>query len=156
MNKKTGKKTISLVEFKAWLDGVEELHDSKWCPDAAQWKLIRNKIKSIDSSHTIVTTNSAPEMSAKTQHEVTTSIATKQPRRNPVNLLSAPPPPVPGGVPSGQIVGSGAAAAMSTPTMPTVEMTEAAKAAMSGRLPPQPPPGTISAAAVPSVPKSFV
>lgn len=40
-------KEVTLVEFKAWLEGVEELQPKNWCPDATQWKLIRNKIKNI-------------------------------------------------------------------------------------------------------------
>lgn len=44
-NKKT--KQITLAEFRAWLEGVEELQPKSWVPDATQWKLIRNKIKCI-------------------------------------------------------------------------------------------------------------
>lgn len=44
-NRKT--KKITLAEFRAWLEGVEELQPKSWVPDAAQWKLIRNKIKCI-------------------------------------------------------------------------------------------------------------
>ncbi len=53
-NKKTRttRKKISLSEFKAWLEGVEELHPSDWSPDKDQWKLIRNKIKNIIEDQT--------------------------------------------------------------------------------------------------------
>lgn len=43
---KRGKK-ISLREFRAWLQGVEELQPEDWHPDHEQWKKIRNKIDNI-------------------------------------------------------------------------------------------------------------
>lgn len=42
-----GKKKMTLIQFQAWLEGVEEMHPEDWCPTADQWKLIRNKIKTI-------------------------------------------------------------------------------------------------------------
>ena len=44
--KKTVKK-YSLAEFKAWLEGVEEIQPNDWVPDANQWKMIREKIGAI-------------------------------------------------------------------------------------------------------------
>lgn len=42
------KPTITTVkEFKAWLEGIEQVQDKKWVPNAKQWKLIRDKINSI-------------------------------------------------------------------------------------------------------------
>jgi hypothetical protein len=46
------KKEISLIEFRAWLEGVEELQPSDWAPDATQWKLIRDKINKVVESTT--------------------------------------------------------------------------------------------------------
>ena len=43
------KKKVTLAEFHAWLEGVEEMHADDWCPDANQWKVIRNKIKTIEA-----------------------------------------------------------------------------------------------------------
>lgn len=43
----TKTKTVTLSEFKAWLEGIEELQPKNWSPDKNQWKLIRNKIHSI-------------------------------------------------------------------------------------------------------------
>lgn len=40
-------KTISLKEFKMWLEGVEEMQADGWVPDARQWQRIRDKIDSI-------------------------------------------------------------------------------------------------------------
>jgi hypothetical protein len=44
---KRTKKIVQLSEFRAWLEGVEELQDKSWHPDAKQWKLIRRKIDSV-------------------------------------------------------------------------------------------------------------
>lgn len=40
-------KDITLAEFKAWLEGVEELQAKDWAPDKTQWKRIRSKINCI-------------------------------------------------------------------------------------------------------------
>lgn len=47
MAKRKVKKEVSLNEFHAWLEGVEELQAANWTPDARQWKLIRDKINCI-------------------------------------------------------------------------------------------------------------
>lgn len=44
-NKKT---RISLKEFRAWLDGVEDLQPEEWAPTKDQWEKIRQKIDLID------------------------------------------------------------------------------------------------------------
>jgi len=44
--KKKNKK-ITLSEFRAWLEGVEELQLDDWSPTNDQWALIRNKINNI-------------------------------------------------------------------------------------------------------------
>ena len=41
-------KTISIKEFKMWLEGVEEMQEENWTPDARQWKRIREKIEQIE------------------------------------------------------------------------------------------------------------
>jgi len=41
------KKKISLAEFRAWLEGVEELQPMDWSPSLDQWQLTRNKINLI-------------------------------------------------------------------------------------------------------------
>ena len=40
-------KPISLLEFKAWLEGIEEMQADDWTPDLTQWTTIRHKINSI-------------------------------------------------------------------------------------------------------------
>ena len=41
------KKQVTLSQFNAWLEGIEELQETNWSPDAKQWKTIRNRIKCI-------------------------------------------------------------------------------------------------------------
>lgn len=48
--KKKTQKTSTLVEFRAWLEGVEEMQGDDWVPTTEQWKRIRNKIDSIEDS----------------------------------------------------------------------------------------------------------
>lgn len=42
--------TISLAEFKAWLQGVEEMQDADWAPTLVQWRRIRAKFMLIEQS----------------------------------------------------------------------------------------------------------
>ena len=44
--RKTAKKQ-TLAEFRAWLEGVEEISGANWVPDKDQWKLIRDRIDKI-------------------------------------------------------------------------------------------------------------
>lgn len=37
-------KQITLAEFRAWLEGIEELQTTSWFPTGPQWKRIRKKI----------------------------------------------------------------------------------------------------------------
>lgn len=39
---------ITLAEFKAWLQGVEDMQPANWSPNTEQWKRIREKIDHID------------------------------------------------------------------------------------------------------------
>lgn len=43
-------KTISVKEFKMWLQGVEEMQASDWTPDANQWARIRAKLDLIEET----------------------------------------------------------------------------------------------------------
>lgn len=43
-NKETKETTITLRDFKAWLQGVEDMQEAGWTPNAEQWKRIRHKI----------------------------------------------------------------------------------------------------------------
>jgi len=39
--------TITINEFKMWLEGVEEMQDAEWTPNPTQWKRIREKFNTI-------------------------------------------------------------------------------------------------------------
>jgi hypothetical protein len=43
--KKKAKQTLN--EFRAWLQGVEEMQEDGWIPSIDQWKLIRDRIDNI-------------------------------------------------------------------------------------------------------------
>jgi len=101
------RKRVTLNEFRAWLEGVEELQVKGWTPSAAQWALIRAKIDNITIpkpvEHPQPIQVAAPMMQAPHTNE--------QPL--PPGMV---PPPVMGGVPSGQVTMSPEATAMMTTT----------------------------------------
>jgi hypothetical protein len=41
------KRKIDVTEFRAWLEGVEEMQGPEWVPNLEQWQRIREKIDSI-------------------------------------------------------------------------------------------------------------
>lgn len=41
------KKSQTLAEFKAWLQGITEIQPTNWAPDAAQWRMIKDRIDNI-------------------------------------------------------------------------------------------------------------
>jgi len=43
-------KTITLEQFRAWLEGVEEMQEEGWAPDVRQWTKIRERIDMIQST----------------------------------------------------------------------------------------------------------
>lgn len=91
MAKRKTKKQVTLQEFNAWLEGVEELHPTNWHPDESQWKLIRNKIKNIvPDEPTVVATPVAPGYPIPRN---------KQPQMPQEELPFAPPPAIPSSVP---------------------------------------------------------
>lgn len=47
-------KKISFQEFKAWLQGVEEMQDEGWSPTPVQWQKIKEKLGQIDLSAQLV------------------------------------------------------------------------------------------------------
>jgi hypothetical protein len=40
--------TISLKDFKSWLQGVEDMQETGWTPSPIQWQKIRDKINLIE------------------------------------------------------------------------------------------------------------
>ena len=45
MAKKKLKNEVNVGEFKAWIAGIEDMNESDWYPNKAQWDKIRNKIE---------------------------------------------------------------------------------------------------------------
>lgn len=101
-SKKTNIKKQTIGQFKAWIEGVEELQSNDWCPDANQWNLIRSRIDRI------------------VDPELERTIADLDPRRSQFGVGIVQPqliaagiptsPPVSGGVPNGEIVNKTSAA----------------------------------------------
>lgn len=87
------KKKVTLAEFHAWLEGVEEMHAEDWCPDANQWKVIRNKIKTIID---------APPTPAVVESPRTTAQTFQAQHTPPAGF--APAPEVPSSIPQGPVV----------------------------------------------------
>ncbi len=85
-----GKKKVTLAEFHAWLEGVEEMHADDWCPEPHQWKVIRNKIKTIKE-------DDEPRLVAP----VTTAQQFNPPPTLPGGFV--PAPEAPSSIPSGPI-----------------------------------------------------
>jgi len=48
------KQKQTLREFRAWLQGVEELQPDGWSPNPTQWKLIRERIDGVIEEKVIV------------------------------------------------------------------------------------------------------
>lgn len=42
------KEEISFTEFKAWLQGVEEMQEDDWAPNHIQWKKIKEKLSQVN------------------------------------------------------------------------------------------------------------
>jgi len=55
--KKSEEGGISLLEFRAWLQGIEEMQDDTWAPNTEQWKKIKAKIADIVEEEIEVPTN---------------------------------------------------------------------------------------------------
>lgn len=86
------RKRVTLNEFKAWLEGVEELQPKDWCPTTDQWSLIRAKIDNIKEP--------VPQ---RTEVIQPSAIHAPVMQTSGVPVGITPPPPV-GGLPVGQMV----------------------------------------------------
>lgn len=97
--KRRNKKKQTLAEFKAWMEGVEELQPDDWCPNAEQWKTIREKIKGIVEEKVIGDTS---KNSSQNTNTASTPVFQPQPMpiQQPMVNGFVPPPQTPGGVPS--------------------------------------------------------
>lgn len=57
---KNRKTKISLKEFRAWLDGVEDLQPDDWAPTKDQWAKIRQQIDRVDDKMDIENPEAVP------------------------------------------------------------------------------------------------
>lgn len=91
------RKKITLSEFKAWIQGVEQLQPKDWAPTAEQWKMIREKIELITETKTLIEQAPLPPPP---------QMVRQQPRPLPPGAVPfiPPAPPVPGGVPEDAVV----------------------------------------------------
>jgi len=89
------RKKITLSEFKAWIQGVEQLQPKDWAPTAEQWKMIREKIELVTETKAVEQAPPPPPQMVR-----------PQPRPLPPGAVPfiPPAPPVPGGVPEDAIV----------------------------------------------------
>ena len=96
------KKTVTLTEFNAWLEGVEELQEKDWVPTASQWKLIRTKIKSIVAEEPVVqqVVQQAPTFNQPHQQTVHPPVQA-QPSSLPAGIPPMPLPP--SSIPMGEV-----------------------------------------------------
>jgi len=101
------KKKQTLKEFKAWLEGVEELQDDDWSPKYEQWVLIRDKINGIIEEKPITMAAAAVVPVVATTALTAAPSATGTPR--------IMPPPQVGGFPTGNVDMSPAAKEMMNP-----------------------------------------
>ena len=109
---KAKNKEVSLLEFQAWLEGVEELQAKDWSPDSTQWKLIRNKIKNIIIPEPVVAETPMVFPGQPAPAVARPAVAT--------NIPGLPPAPeVPGSIPDFAVTApTEAAAALLGPTTP--------------------------------------
>ncbi len=121
--RKPSNKKITLNEFHAWLEGVEELQPDGWSPDADQWELIRNKIMNIVEAEPeyievpVASPAPAPAPMPQMQSTFVTGDTPNTPGMNPAPAPAAFTPPA------------------SSFGDTQVDMTPEARAALSGKLP---------------------
>lgn len=124
MARKKAVKKYTLAEFKAWLEGIEEIQPAEWHPDLAQWKMIRDKISAIVEPPVVKAPALPP---AGMQHEPRPGyqpVATNQPPRRPPIQPSALDEEAVSAVPG-----------KTAQVTPAGGMTPAAQAALAGKLP---------------------
>ena len=81
---------MTLIQFQAWLEGVEEMHSEDWCPTADQWNLIRNKIKTIIIENVVKVPTDLPIVNSSTVNQ-------------PSLQGFRPAPEIPSSIPSGPV-----------------------------------------------------
>lgn len=109
-------KKYTLAEFKAWLEGIEEIQPDDWCPDVTQWQMIRDKISAI-------------------VEPVAPPAPMPAPRQAPPPMVPRSRPPMAPNM-GGVMPGAGPPGLELPPSaLPEPEMTPAAKMALQGKLP---------------------
>lgn len=104
-------KTMTVKEFRVWLEGVEEMQAEDWSPDRTQWLKIRERIDSI--SDEVKATPATPVYRNSQQAPIV-------PQSPPV--MSAPPGLPPAQVDNSQVsklLGQGGGEAIRTPDIDT-------------------------------------
>lgn len=130
MARKRAKKQ-TLPEFKAWLEGMEEIQPEDWAPSATQWQTIREKINNVIESKPAVDAAMMKKLleGINTNPSRTNPIPQPQPG-NPYPLQAAhipPPPQASGGVPAGPMTAPTPEASAVMPPQQAVDVVSAAK-----------------------------
>jgi hypothetical protein len=86
MAKKAPKATkkMTLQEFKAWLEGIEEVQPANWHPTIDQWKLIRDRIE-----HIVIAETPAPQVQYVQQQQPQQQFHQPEQVRRPPSSLDA-------------------------------------------------------------------
>lgn len=94
-------KTINVSEFKQWISGICDMQPKDWCPDAAQWKMIRGKIESLQDIPSQVVNNGSgwnnQSQFPRMEPEILQSGFNNQPVQQ-QTFLPAPTPSTPAGM----------------------------------------------------------
>jgi len=112
-------KKQTLAEFRAWLNGVEELQPEDWAPNATQWKTIRDKIDGIAEPKPVVVPAPVATAPQPANYHPLSPQAQAQAAHIP------PPPPPAGGVPAGTMTAPTPEATAVMPTQAPVDLTKA-------------------------------
>lgn len=99
----------TLKEFRAWLQGVEELQADNWAPNREQWQLIRAKIDGIVEEKQIV------EKIVQPATPVQPAMPAAVPPQGMTSMITPPPPT--GGFPPADVEMTPAARAMLDPSI---------------------------------------
>jgi hypothetical protein len=123
--RKKVKKKITLSEFKAWLEGADDFHGKDWAPTGEQWKMIREKIDSIEEPKPEIR-EVVKEVSVQQTRPAAPAPAPAEVPALPPNV--PPPPPVSGGVPAGEVIKGSSLPAAAQPAIPSAMPQPSAEA----------------------------
>ena len=90
-NTRKKQKKISVKEFKAWIEGIEELQPDGWAPTAEQWKIIRERINMIDDT---------PSGTPSAKHPLHQNVPVTNVKHPVTNTRPVVPPPAPQSAPT--------------------------------------------------------